>query len=544
MKKLTSLLSILFLATGMFAQQRPKLIVGIVVDQMRQDYLYRYWDKYGDDGFKRLIGEGHMCKNAHFNYIPTYTGPGHASVYTGTTPMDHGIIANDWFDKKDNKKVYCVGDENLKSVGTSEESGQRGPHRLIAPTLGDAIRISNQFKGKTIGISLKDRSAILPVGHSGSAAYWMDYDNGNFITSSHYMDALPSWMKKFNREKHADELSKDGWDPLLAIELYNESTGDDTPYEKVINPNGKPVFPYDLPAIIKEKGYYPFAISPFGNTILRQLAVQAIINEDLGQDDDLDLLAISFSTPDMAGHAFGPQSIEVEDIYLRIDQEIARLLKELDERVGANEYTLFLTADHAAAQVPAYMKDNRIPTDYFDGDAFEEGMKAAVNEAFGEGEWILSYSNQQVFLNHDLMREKKMEPKKVMEEIERFSLGFEGVGGVLSTKQLQHPLPGDQFASMARMGWNQLRSGDMVIKYLPGWMEYGHQGTTHGSSYNYDSHVPMIFFGKGIEPGVTNTPVDITQIVPTISIVSSIAFPMLSDHRPVQGALKQAPAAE
>ncbi len=538
MKKLcfTSLLAIM--ACLAIAQDQPKLIVGVVVDQMRQDYLYRYWDKFGDEGFKRLINEGHLCKNAHFNFIPTHTGPGHATVYSGAQPKNHGIIANNWYERASGDMVNCVSDPDQSSVGSEGDQGKISPHRMLAPTLGDAIRISNQFKGKSIGISLKDRSAVLPIGHSGTAAYFIDHENGNFISSSYYMDELPKWMKTFNKQKHADRLSRDGWEPMLAIERYTESTADDTPYERVLTAEGRPVFPYDLPELNKEKGYYAFGTSPFGNTILRLLAEQAIINEDLGQDAFTDLLSISFSSPDLAGHVFGPQSIEVEDVYLRLDEEIARLLTSLDERVGKGEYLLFLTADHAAAPVHSYMKDNKIPAEYFDAKAFQEGMIAHLNEALGEAEWVLNYSNQQVFLNQDLMRSRKMEAKKVMEEVERYALSFRGVAGVLSTKQLQHPLPDDQFSTAAKNGWNQLRSGDIVIQYLPGWMQHDGQGTSHGSSYNYDSHVPIIFFGKGIAHGVTLDPVDVTQIAPTVSVAASIAFPMMSDREVISGALK------
>jgi predicted AlkP superfamily pyrophosphatase or phosphodiesterase len=521
----------LFYSIQLGAQNQPKLVVGIVVDQMRADYLYRYWEKFGDDGFKRLIREGFQCKNAHYNYIPTYTAPGHASIFTGTTPMNHGIIANDWFDKSSGRSVYCVDDPNMKAVGTQETSGQRSPHRLLATTLGDAIRISTQFKGKSIGISLKDRSAILPIGHSGNAAYWFDYKSGNFITSSYYQESLPAWVKAFNQKRYPDELSKKGWHPSLALDYYKESTSDDTPYERVFAPATAPTFPYDLPAMIKAKDYSVFAFSPFGNTILRLLADHAIVDEDLGQDEYTDLLTLSFSTPDIAGHAFGPQSIEIEDIYIRLDQEIAALLTILDERVGKDEYTLFLTADHAAAQVPAYMKDNRIPMDYFDGDAFEAQLASHLNEQFGQGEWVLNYSNQQVFLNHDLIDQEGKETKGLMEEVVRITLDYPGVSKEQILNQLQHPLPDDQFARMARMGWNPLRSGDVTIQYLVGWLDYPHTGTSHGSAYNYDSHVPLIFYGKGVAQGLSVDPVDITQIAPTVSVLSSIAFPEISDHR-------------
>ncbi len=519
------------------AQNQPKLVVGVVVDQMRMDYIYRYWDKYSENGFKKLMSEGFTCKNAHFNYIPTYTGPGHASIFTGATPMNHGIIANDWYDKASGKEIYCVSDSLRNSIGTKNKQGKMSPSLLLAPTLGDAFKVSTQFRGKTIGISLKDRGAVLPAGHSADAAYWMDYESGHFISSDHYMSSLPKWVKAFNAEKHADKLAKEGWQTLLALEKYTESTEDNTPYEKIYNKNGYPVFPYDLPQLIKDKGYYAFANSPFGNTIVRQFAEQAIINEDLGEDEFLDLLTISFSSPDMVGHSFGPQSIEIEDTYIRLDLEIAELISSLNERVGEGNYTLFLTADHAAAQVPAYLKDHKIPTDYFETERFESELNAMLVAQFGAGNWVLSFSNQQLFLNHALIDSKVINEEEMLNSIQDFALDFKGVASVLSAKQLQHPLPNDQFASMAQRGWNPLRSGDMVVQFLPGWMSYGHQGTTHGSSYNYDSHVPIMFYGFGVKQGVELNPVDITQIAPTISIITSTAFPMLSDHRPIVNAI-------
>ena len=539
MKNFTLIILLSLLSFCTEAQEQPKLVVGVVVDQMRMDYIYRYWDKYSEDGFKKLMREGFLCKNAHYNYIPTYTGPGHASIFTGATPMNNGIIANNWFDRNENRMVYCVADSTRKGVGTKSEQGKMSPSRLLAPTLGDAFKVSTQFRGKSIGISIKDRAAILPAGHSADGAYWMDFETGNFISSDHYMESLPKWVKTFNGHKNADKLAKDGWQTLLAIEKYTESTEDNTPYEKIYNENGYPVFPYDLPRLIKDKAYYAFANSPFGNTIVRQFAEQAIINEDLGNDEFLDLLTISFSSPDIIGHAFGPQSIEIEDTYIRLDLEIAELISSLNERIGQDNYTLFLTADHAAAQVPSYLKDHKIPTDYFETERYEKELDARLNSTFGEGEWILNYSNQQIFLNQNLIESQKVDEEDILKEINKFSINFPGVASVLSSSELQHPLPQDQFASMAQNGWSPLRSGDMVIQFLPGWMEYGNQGTTHGSSYNYDSHVPIFFYGFGIKHGVELNPIEITQIAPTISIITSTAFPMLSDHRPIIGAIKK-----
>ena len=406
------------------AQNQPKLIVGIVVDQMRTDYIYRYWDKFEDDGFKRLLSEGYFCKNAHYNYIPTYTGPGHASIYTGTGPMEHGIIANSWYDKVNKDTVYCVGDANVNSVGTSNESGKMSPHRMLAPSLGDAVRMSNLFKGKSIGISIKDRGAILPAGHSANAAYWMDYETGNMITSDYYVNELPNWVDKFNSGKPADRLSENGWELSLASELYTESTADNTIYEKPLILGEDPVFPYDVSRAISENSYYSFACTPHGNTYLRLFAEQVLLHEEMGQDESMDLLTISFSSPDMIGHMFGPQSVEIEDTYLKLDMEIAQLLEALDLRVGSGNYLLFLTADHAAAPVPQYAKDNGFKVDYFNLTEYNKGLEEHLVSKFGTEGIVTNHSNQQIFLDWDIIEKNNLDPERISHEIRKFSLRF------------------------------------------------------------------------------------------------------------------------
>lgn len=525
------IIPILFLiCINLQAQDQPKLVVGIVVDQMRADYIYRYWDKFEEGGFKRMIADGFFCRNAHFNYIPTYTGPGHASIFTGTTPMEHGIIANTWFDKTQNKNVYCVGDSSATSIGSDNDNGKMSSHRLLAPTLGDAIRISSQFKGKSIGISIKDRGAILPAGHSANAAYWMDYQSGSMITSSAYMNTLPKWVTDFNKRHVADNLAENEWELSLDINRYVESTSDNTTYEKPLIKDQDPVFPYNVKRAISENSYYSFACTPYGNTYLRQFAELCLINEDLGQDKWLDLLTISFSSPDMIGHMFGPQSIEIEDTYIKLDLEIASLLNALDTRVGEDNYIVFLTADHAAAQVPQYLQDNGVRVGYFNSEAYITGLKKSLANKFGVDGLVSHFSNQQIFLNWELLNETQLETELVNQEIRKYSLAFKGIANILSAEQLQHALPPDNFSKLAANGWNPKRSGDIMIQLLPGWMSYGKQGTTHGSSYSYDTHVPVIFYGAGIGKGELVEPIEITRIAPTISVLTRTAFPDASGH--------------
>ncbi len=525
MNKYVLSLSLLLLASWSQAQQQPKLIVGIVVDQMRADYITRYWDKLGDDGFKRLLRDGFNCKNAHFNYIPTYTGPGHASIYTGTSPMVHGIIANNWYDKQEGTSAYCVSDEEANTVGSETENGKMSPHRLLSPGLGDAVRIGTLFRGKSIGISIKDRGAILPAGHAANAAYWFDYETGDFISSNYYRDTLPQWLVNTNEKRTVDQYVKSGWSTLLPIGEYTESTQDDTPYERSITGSEKPVFPYELEKAVREQGFKVLASTPHGNTILRELAEAAIEGEALGTDEYTDLLAVSFSSPDMVGHSYGPQSIEVEDTYLRLDLEIAALLKTLDEKVGTGNYALFLTADHAAAQVPQYLNDHKIPANYLSNSELKKGMQEFLAEEFGLGAALLSYSNQQVFLSRADIKEKGMEPEMVIQRLQGFIMEQRGVANVLTKTQLTAPLPPDDFSSLARMGWHPQRSGDLVVQYLPGWMSYHAGGTTHGTSYTYDTHVPMIFYGPGIKKGESHRYHSITQIASTICLLYDLPLP-------------------
>lgn len=334
---------------------KPKLVVGIVVDQMRYDYLTRFYSKYGEGGFKRMMNEGFNCKNNHFNYVPTFTGPGHASIYTGSTPKYHGIIGNDWYDKEIKKMVYCAGDDSVQSVGAKTEDGKMSPHRMKTTTFADENRLFTQMRGKTIGISIKDRGAILPAGHTANAAYWFyGKDEGLFISSTFYMNSLPNWVNDFNKsDKVASNLKP--WNTLYNIETYTESGSDLNDFEGGFKGKEAATFPYDLNVLKDQNGGFDILKStPYGNTIVADFAIAALNGEQLGQDTNTDVLTVSFSSTDYVGHNFGVNSKEIEDTYIRLDKDLERFFKALDEKVGKENYTVFLTADHAAIDVPAY----------------------------------------------------------------------------------------------------------------------------------------------------------------------------------------------
>lgn len=502
--------------------EKPKLVVGIVVDQMRYEYINRFWDKYGEGGFKRLVNNGFSCKNNHFNYVPTYTGPGHASVYTGTTPRVHGIIANDWYDKVDKTSVYCAGDPNTTPVGTTDNSGKMSPHRLKTGTIGDALKLFTQNKSKVIGISMKDRGAIFPAGHMANAAYWFREDNeGNWISSSYYMNELPNWVQKFNQSRVVDQYKKI-WTTLYPIETYTESRSDDNDFEGPFDGEQRPVFPHDLPKLWNEnKKYSILKKTPFGNSLTTDFAFAAIDGEQLGKDDITDLLAISYSCTDYVGHKFGVNSKEIEDTYLRLDIEIERLLQYLDRKVGKGNYTLFLTADHGAGYVGSYLQSLKMPADYFDYNAFTEKLNRFLTEELGIQNLIEDISNDQIYYNHEVVKSiPKFEEKE--QQLVQWILNYSKVDEVYTAQQMRTGNYDKNIPNFIQNGFNHKRSGDLILALFNDVVSYSKTGSTHGSGFSYDTQVPLVFYGKGIRHGSTFERTEITDIAPTISALLGI----------------------
>lgn len=536
----------LFLLTGssLFAQQpdndRPKLVVGIVVDQMRQEYLYRFGNKFGEGGFKRMMGEGFMLQNAHYNYIPTVTGAGHASVYTGTTPANHGIIGNDWYDKELRKNVYCAGDDNYSTVGSaSVEDGKMSPQRMLTTTITDELKISTQKRAKVIGVSIKDRGAILPAGHMANAAYWFDENVGKFISSTFYMSALPVWVENFNKRNMPDKYLSQVWNPLYPIDQYVASGPDDTPYEGKLGGKEKPTFPYDLSAMFKKKGYDILSYTPFSNDYLTEMAKAAIDGEKMGSDEWPDFLCVSYSATDKLGHAVGPNAIELEDIYLRLDRSLADLFKKLDEVAGKGNYVVFLSADHAVAENPQYMVDSKVPAGYQRNSNLKARLNPFLQTYFPGKEVIHSIMNEQIYFNHDAFSSDPktggMDIAIATELTVNFLLQEKGVANAIPKSLLRQGAFNEAgHKGMAIRGYNPKRSGDITIILEPGWYESSSiVGTTHGSSYTYDTHVPILFFGKGIKHGTSVQPHTITDIAATLAILLKTKFPNGCTGQPV-----------
>jgi hypothetical protein len=504
---------------------RPKLVVGIVVDQMSYDFLVRYRDKFGSGGFRRLLNGGYNCENTHYNYVPTYTAPGHASVYTGSVPAIHGIIGNEWYNRTTHKPLYCTEDTTESTVGSTSKAGLMSPRNLVATTITDQLRLATREQSKVVGVALKDRGAILPAGHLANGAYWFDSFSGNWITSTYYTKELPGWVQAFNDKKFPNQYLSQQWTPLAAAITYAaSSTGDDQPFEGTLAGESKPVFPHDLPKIRKED-YELLRFTPYGNTLTKDFAVAALQNENLGKGIGTDFLAVSFSSTDYVGHVFGPYSMEAEDTYLRLDRDLADLLEFLDRHVGKDNLLVFLTADHGVAPAPGHATTMRFPGGAFNGRQAVDELKTHLHAAFGPGEWIENYSNQQLFLNHGLMREKKLDVGALYPTIRNAMMKQNGVSNVVNLHALSDAMLPDYQLGLVRNGQNGQRSGDVMVLLQPGWMEGRPQGSTHGSFFAYDTHVPLLWYGWKIKPGRSAKRNAITDIAPTLAHLLGLLEP-------------------
>ena len=516
------------------AIQKPKLVVGLVIDQMRWDYLYRYQSKYTDGGFKRLLNTGFSLNNVMIPYIPTVTALGHTSVYTGSVPSIHGIAGNDWTDKSTGKNVYCTTDTSVQAVGTSNAKiGQHSPRNLWSTTITDQLGMATNFRSKVVGVSLKDRASILPAGHNPTGAFWFDDSSGDLITSSYYMNDLPTWVKDFNAKNLPKSLVANGWDTLLPIEQYTESTSDNNKWEGLLGSAKTPTFPYSNLAADYEVKKDNIRSTPFGNTLTLKFAEAAIDGYHMGRNADTDFLAINIASTDYAGHKFGPNSIEVEDVYLRLDRDLAAFFKILDAKVGKGKYLVFLTADHGAAHSEGYMEANKMATGFF-GEEFEKTLNNKLKEKFGEDKMIWGIDNYQVYLNQNLIKEKNLDTDKIKDEVLKILKADPTVLYAVDLDEVAEASIPEPIKTRIINGYNWQRSGDIQVISHDGMLPpYSKTGTTHSVWNSYDSHIPLIFMGTGIKNGQSNKPHFMIDIAPTLAQILKIENPSGNIGNPI-----------
>jgi len=505
---------------------RPKLVVGIVVDQMRWDYLYRYYDRYSNDGFKRLLNGGFSCENTFINHLPSVTGVGHATIYTGSVPSLHGIAGNEWVDQLNGKSVYCVSDTSVRAVGNPTSSeGRMSPRNLLTTTITDQLRVATNFRSKVIGISLKDRASVLPAGHTPTAAFWFDDASGNFITSTYYMDQLPAWVNQFNGKKRIEQLIANGWNTLYPVNTYKQSDADEKSYEGKFSGETASVFPHDIQsAYAKSKG--SFRNTPFGNTLTLDFTLEAVNAYQLGKGEATDFLAVNFASTDYVGHMFGVNSIEIEDTYLRLDKDLAQLFKTLDAKIGKGQWIVFLTADHGAANAIGFMQEHHLPADYWRSGPLTDSLNRILGQRFEATGLVRSIRNYQVNFDLNKISNANLDFNAIRQTAIDFLQRQPGISYAVDMAWVgRAPVP-ERLKTMMVNGYNFKRSGQVQIILNPGWFgSESKTGTTHGAWNPYDTHIPLLWYGWNIKHGKSSREVYMHDIAPTLAALLHIEMP-------------------
>jgi predicted AlkP superfamily pyrophosphatase or phosphodiesterase len=502
--------------------EKPKLIITIVVEQMRYDMINKYWNRFGEDGIKRIIDEGTYCKNAHYNYLFTQSSVGYATIATGTFPSYHGIVADQWYNRVKEEIMFCA--EDLKAVPTNyvSKNGSRSPRKLLTTTFADELKMFNTNKSKSIGISLKDYAAIYTAGHKADAAYWFDSKIGNWLSSNYYIDSLPNWVVEFNNKKHADLYLNRTWETKDAIDSYTFSDVD----SYGVGLYGQFQFPYELSKLRKEeKGFELLVKTPFGNTLTTDFAIATMLNENLGRDEFTDFLSISYIATSGIYKLFGPGSVELEDVYLRLDEEIGHILTFIDETYAKEEVLIIFTSDHGSVRVPEFLKENKIPAGYFHYKKALYLLNSYLNLTYGRGEWVKLYHKQQVYLNRILIEKSELDLSDFQQTVADFLIQFAGVANTITASTLQKTQFTDGIFSKMQHSFNQNRSGDILLNLEPGWIEEKSVIESENSAYSYDTHVPLVFYGWKIGRKTINRKIDIIDIAPTISYFLEISQP-------------------
>uniref|UniRef100_A0AB33IPJ8 Alkaline phosphatase family protein n=1 Tax=Prevotella sp. GTC17253 TaxID=3236793 RepID=A0AB33IPJ8_9BACT len=452
--------------------------MGLAIDQMRWDYLYYYYDQYGEGGLKRLLKEGFSCENNMINYIPTVTAIGHTSIYTGSVPALHGIAGNNFH--LGNKMVYCCTDPTVQSVGSNSKAGMMSPRNMWATTIGDMLKMATDAKSKVIGVALKDRASILPAGHAADAAYWWDKSVQGYITSTYYMKELPAWVEKFNK---ANRPAKDV--DILGI--------------------------------------------PDGVTSTFKMAEATIENEQMGMRGQTDMLCVSVSSTDIIGHTYGTRGKENHAVYMRLDRDLAEFFNYLDKKIGRGNYLFFLSADHAGAHNPNVLRRNHIPAGGWDYKATMAALNNHLQQKFGVGNLFNDIYSTAMYLNHDATQKAGLDEKAVKAEAVDFLKADSQFVYVADLDNIASAPINEVVRERAINGYCRGRSGELLVIQRPNMLPYkvsdDYIGTSHSTWNPYDAHIPLVFMGWNVKPGQTSTPTYITDIAPTICQMLHIQMP-------------------
>jgi len=508
---------------------KPKLVIGIVVEQLRYDELEKLRDRFGENGIRRMLNEGTYFKNAQYEYMLTQSAPGHATIATGTEPSLHGITSDSWYLLLKNEMVYCTQDNSVNPIGGSYVSGMHSPVNLQSSTFSDELALATNGKAKIFSVGMRESSAILSGGHSANGVFWYDNTTGTWMSSTYYGDSLPSWVNDFNAMKLSESYLNNPWTKLKDDAAYADCLPDSNSFE--VGFNGKNYFPYDLKKmsssglINTKRDYSLLRETPFGNSYTCDFATRLINEEKLGKDDVTDFLSISLASTDYIGHRFGPSSVETADALLRLDEDISKLLKFLNDSIGKRNVLVYFTAAHGVSEIPAILEKSRIPTGYFKQNQALQLLKSYLNAVYGQGDWVKGYFEKQIFLNRTLIEDAKIPLEDIQKKVARFLVQFSGVASAYPYSAFEANDFGNGHLKRIVNNFTPQRSGDVIITLLPGWVEKNDYVTDHNSPYEYDSHVPLIWYGWTVNRATVARKVNITDIAATLSSLCRVPFP-------------------
>jgi predicted AlkP superfamily pyrophosphatase or phosphodiesterase len=517
---------------------KPKLVIGIVVEELNYNQLEKFHDKLCENGIKKLINEGTYFKNASYEYLLTQSAPGHATIATGAEPSFHGITSDNWYTPLKNELINCTKDVSVNSVGGSFESGLHSPVNLLVSTFSDELAIATNKKAKVFGVGLKESSAIFSAGHTANAAYWFDNTTGTWMSSSYYISALPDWVNDFNAMKFSDTYLNSTWNLLRPAKDYADCLPDSNSFE--IGFNNINYFPYDLKKLrsgntfSSKNDYSLLRETPFGNSLTTNFAIRLIQKERLGKDNVTDYLSICYSATDYIGHRFGPSSVEMGDAILRLDDDIKNLLTFINDSIGKKNVLIYFTAAHGISEIPAVLEKNRIPSGYFQQNQALQLLRSYLNAIYGEGEWVKGYSERQIFLNRTLIEDARLSLDDVQKKVARFLVQFTGVEAAYPYSAFEANDFGNGNLKRIINNFSPQRSGDVIVILNPGWVEkVSDFVTNHNSPYEYDSHVPLIWYGWTVNRATVTRQVNITDIAATLSTLCKIPYPNACTGEPM-----------
>lgn len=518
--------------------EKPRLVISIIIEQLRYDQLERIWDILPDNGMKRMINEGTYYRNASIDYLSTQAAPGFATISTGASPSAHGITSDSWFHPFNNEMIYCVQDANASPVGGSFETGLFSPVNLLSSTFADELQMSSCGGSKVYGIGIREMSAIITAGHAADGAFWYDDRTGTWMSSTYYTRNLPPWLMDLNAMLLPGQYLNQEWKPLLDPATYPGCQPDSSTLERGFN--GQTWFPYDLKSMSTKgrlinvtRDYSVLRETPFADDFTTDLALRLIDNEQLGQDEVTDFLAVTYSATDYIGHRFGPSSVEISDALVRLDRNIARLLEKIDGSLGKKNVLVCLVSAHGVSEIPAVLEQSRIPSGYFRLNQSLQLLRSYLNAIYGQGDWVRGFYDSQIFLNRGLIEDAKINIEDIQKKVARFMVQFSGIAAAVPTSAFEmSDFSGGLLRKMSN-NFSQQRSGDVMVAFNPGWVEKTDNVTGHNSPWEYDSHVPLIWYGWTASKASVTRSVSTRDIATTLSVLCKVPLPSASSGDPL-----------